>query len=194
MSTSIARRDVTSAPRALRVGIIPKVALTAVARALLEDADERDAVAFDIDDTAVITVGSIVTANPEIKLLYNTAKRKKCKVYFITAREDNEVNLQFTKQQLKDLGYSKKHEVILTPADYRNSDRSGEWKRACRHFITDTHRLRFMVGDQYFDVASETLPMDGTVPQGMVGMYVDTECDRRGGILFKIPRPNGMHV
>jgi len=149
---------------------------------------EGAAVAFDIDDTALVDGA----ASTPVLRLFDFASDKGLRVFFVTARSDDPDAVDFTERQLHDAGYTRPFRLIATPDELRSNPKDiGQWKAAARAYIHDQHGpLLFMVGDMLFDVAADPTGMH-VPPFGAAGLYLEEE---GGPWLVKIPDASGGNL
>lgn len=155
----------------------------------LQEGSARDgAIAFDVDDTALL--GD--RPSPLVLALQRLASELGFAIVFVTAREDADDIERLTRQQLGAAGYAAPFVLALTPAAQRTTLRGvGEFKRAARARLASAPLL-FMVGDQFFDVAVDpTAQLREVPPSGMAGVYIEDGCPTW---LVKIPDARGGHT
>jgi len=123
-------------------------------------------VTMDIDDT-------IITRNPSgnnhtsslenmpsftmlaTKTIFDTCLALKFTVYFITARPDFPSNVQWTKEELKEHGFSGYRDLFMISADAERNDTIGsEYKRKARNIIESRDHMNIVlnIGDRWSDL------------------------------------------
>jgi hypothetical protein len=124
-------------------------------------------VTMDIDDTIITRnssslneVTSVTTKDTAFTMLatkriFETCMRLKFTVYFITARPDYPSNVQWTKDELKEHGFSGYRDLFMISADAERNDTIGsEYKRKARNIIEtrDQKNIVLNIGDRWSDL------------------------------------------
>jgi len=136
----------------------------------------QSAIVFDIDDT-LLTRTSLKgmpyqsSAIEPIKKLYIYALSLGFSVYIVTARPNTPQNLEFTKQELERLGYTKYTSLFLMPPEFEslmhdeNSILFGDYSRykyEARRYIVDKEQKEILltIGDTWADLILESAPVN----------------------------------
>lgn len=121
---------------------------------------QRPAVVFDIDDTILHLSEdeSRFVGNECARALYEAAVANNILIFFITARSDADGALEWTEQQLDDLGCGAYHALELRPAYVGSSGREvAHFKHRARDMLASKHNARIILnaGDQWTDHLSD---------------------------------------
>ena len=113
--------------------------------------NERLAVVFDIDDTAL--VDSPQRPMPEFERLYHLARDLKYSIFFVTARVDMQDNTALTKQQLLENGFGHFDDLFMMPAEYLPHPNFSLYKYKMRQALHDSgYNIVLNAGDTWHDL------------------------------------------
>lgn len=111
------------------------------------------AIVFDIDDTVLSGTYPRSYALPHAMAIYKVAHRLGIKVIFITARVDEDDNTEFTRKELRKLGFSGNDPLYLMPDRYLVHPNFSQFKHGVRDAVERAgYHVMLSMGDTWHDL------------------------------------------